>query len=129
MRTSFHHQPEAQHPIFQLSTSWQADYPIFWSEADMPRAAGACGSDENDPKRTKAGLKSRSAASLTAGDGAAARTKAASSALKRRTVDGRQRQFLSWWRIWVRSAELDRRIFLQAFRELSDDLHHRRDDP
>ena len=30
MRTSFHHQPEAQHPIFQLSTSWQADYPIFW---------------------------------------------------------------------------------------------------
>jgi len=29
MRTSFHHQPEAQHPIFQLSTSWQADYPIF----------------------------------------------------------------------------------------------------
>jgi hypothetical protein len=29
MRTSFHHQPEAQHPIFQLSTGWQADYPIF----------------------------------------------------------------------------------------------------
>jgi len=28
MRTSFHHQPEAQHPNFQLSTSWQADYPI-----------------------------------------------------------------------------------------------------
>jgi hypothetical protein len=28
-RTSFHHQPEAQHPNFQLSTSWQADYPIF----------------------------------------------------------------------------------------------------
>ena len=28
----------------------------------MPRAAGACGSDENDPKRTKTGLKSRSAA-------------------------------------------------------------------
>jgi len=34
MRTSFHHQPEAQHPIFQLSTSWQADYPIFRAEAD-----------------------------------------------------------------------------------------------
>ena len=32
MRTSFHHQPEAQHPIFQLSTSWQADYPIFWGQ-------------------------------------------------------------------------------------------------
>src|SRR6266511_798314 len=31
MRTSFHHQPEAQHPNFQLSTSWQADYPIFGS--------------------------------------------------------------------------------------------------
>jgi hypothetical protein len=29
MRTSFHHQPEAQHPNFQLSTSWLADYPIF----------------------------------------------------------------------------------------------------
>jgi len=29
MRTSFHHQPEAQHPNFQLSTSWQADYPIY----------------------------------------------------------------------------------------------------
>jgi hypothetical protein len=29
MRTSFHHQPEAQHLILQLSTSWQADYPIF----------------------------------------------------------------------------------------------------
>jgi hypothetical protein len=28
MRTSFHHQPEAQHPN-SSSTSWQADYPIF----------------------------------------------------------------------------------------------------
>jgi hypothetical protein len=35
MRTSFHHQPEAQHPIFQLSTSWQADYPIFRCKADI----------------------------------------------------------------------------------------------
>ena len=35
MRTSFHHQPEAQHPIFQLSTSWQADYPIFRGKADI----------------------------------------------------------------------------------------------
>src|SRR5262249_37173571 len=24
-----HHQPQAQHPNFQLSTSWSADYPIF----------------------------------------------------------------------------------------------------
>jgi hypothetical protein len=30
MRTSFHHQPEAQHPNFPLSTSGQADYPIYW---------------------------------------------------------------------------------------------------
>ena len=37
MRTSFHHQPEAQHPNFPLSVSWQADYPIFWHEADAPR--------------------------------------------------------------------------------------------
>jgi hypothetical protein len=37
MRTSFHHQPEAQHPNFQLSTSWQADYPIFWQS--LPFAA------------------------------------------------------------------------------------------
>ena len=29
MRTSFHRQPEAQHPNFPLSTSWQADYPIY----------------------------------------------------------------------------------------------------
>jgi hypothetical protein len=36
MRTSFHHQPEAQHPNFQVSISWQADYPIFGSQADMP---------------------------------------------------------------------------------------------
>src|SRR6516162_8097996 len=44
MRTSFHHQPEAQHPIFQLSTSWQADYPIFRGKADMrcrPRSSAA----------------------------------------------------------------------------------------
>jgi hypothetical protein len=33
MRTSFHHQPEAQHPNFQLSTSWQADYPIYWRQS------------------------------------------------------------------------------------------------
>ena len=29
MRTSFHHQAEAQHPNFPLSVSWQADYPSF----------------------------------------------------------------------------------------------------
>jgi hypothetical protein len=56
MRTSFHHQPEAQHPNFQLSTSWQADYPIFRQPErphcreegtqrraqELERSAGAC---------------------------------------------------------------------------------------
>ena len=41
MRTSFHHQPEAQHPNFQLSTSWQADYPIFWRHSGHPAKAWA----------------------------------------------------------------------------------------
>ena len=40
MRTSFHHQPEAQHPIFQLSTSWQADYPIFRGQSGRAWARG-----------------------------------------------------------------------------------------
>ena len=35
MRTSFHHQPEAQRPNFQLFASWQADYPIFRGKADI----------------------------------------------------------------------------------------------
>jgi hypothetical protein len=35
MQTSFHHQPEAQHPNFPLSTSWQADYPIYWHLASF----------------------------------------------------------------------------------------------
>jgi hypothetical protein len=52
MRTSFHHQPEAQHPIFQLSTSWQADYPIFRCKADMQRGVAPIASVANDPKRT-----------------------------------------------------------------------------
>ena len=52
MRTSFHHQPEAQHPNFQLSTSWQADYPIFWGEADMHGRLASPSSVAIDPKRT-----------------------------------------------------------------------------
>src|SRR5262245_932537 len=36
---------------------------------------------------------------------------------------------LSWWRVWVRSTGFYRRIFLQAFQELSDDLRSRRGDP
>jgi hypothetical protein len=43
MRTSFHHQPEAQHPNFQLSTSWQADYPIFQKQAFRLPAGTAVG--------------------------------------------------------------------------------------
>jgi hypothetical protein len=65
MQTSFHHQPEAQHPNFPLSTSWQADYPIYWhlasfrcgcqssdaigGEADMPRSSAPHQSDATDP--------------------------------------------------------------------------------
>ena len=32
---------EAQHPNFQLSTSWQADYPIFRSEAELGKPPAA----------------------------------------------------------------------------------------
>ena len=40
MRTSFHHQPEAQHPkIFSYPQAGPADYPIFWREADIRRKA------------------------------------------------------------------------------------------
>ena len=48
MRPSFHHQPEAQHPNFQLSTSWQADYPIFWHKADIPELANVFETDFSD---------------------------------------------------------------------------------
>jgi hypothetical protein len=50
MRTSFHHQPEAQHPNFQLSTSCQADYPIFRGKSG--RAADITGTTEFDPSRS-----------------------------------------------------------------------------
>ena len=49
MRTSFHHQPEAQHPNFQLPTRWQADYPIFRGEADMHRSVASTASAVDDP--------------------------------------------------------------------------------
>jgi hypothetical protein len=52
MRTSFHHQPEAQHPIFQLSTSWQADYPIFRAKADRYVLVASTASVVNDPTET-----------------------------------------------------------------------------
>jgi hypothetical protein len=62
MRTSFHHQPEAQHLILQLSTSWQADYPIFRGEANTHGRVASTFSAANDPNRTQRALKSRSAA-------------------------------------------------------------------
>jgi hypothetical protein len=35
-RTSFHHQPEAQHPKSSaIHKDRQADYPIFWQKADI----------------------------------------------------------------------------------------------
>jgi hypothetical protein len=49
MRTSFHHQPEAQHPNFQLSTSWQADYPTIGGIADMNGRVASAKSVETDP--------------------------------------------------------------------------------
>src|SRR5262249_9398452 len=63
MRTSFHHQPEAQHPNFPLSVSWQADYPIFWGDAEVNCRSGAIEIALDDPKPTLAGSKSRSARS------------------------------------------------------------------
>src|SRR5262249_40130540 len=50
MRTSFHHQVEAQHPNFQLPTR-QADYPIFRNKADMRRGVVSTASVAHDPKR------------------------------------------------------------------------------
>ena len=52
MRTSFHHQPEAQHPIFQLSTRWQADYPIFWGQSGHLMLGSSFSAF--DPNRTSA---------------------------------------------------------------------------
>jgi hypothetical protein len=48
MRTSSHHQPEAQHLILQLSTNWQADYPIFRGEAEAHGRAARTGAGVKD---------------------------------------------------------------------------------
>ena len=37
MRTSFHHQPEAQHPKSPAIHKLQADYPIYRGIADIER--------------------------------------------------------------------------------------------
>jgi len=60
MRTSFHHQPEAQHPNFPLSTSRQADYPIFPGQSGQHMFGVKI--SPFDPKRTSTDFKSRSAA-------------------------------------------------------------------
>jgi hypothetical protein len=52
MRTSFHHQPEAQHPNFQLLTSWQADYPIYGSFATEAVEATSGSMSASPGKRT-----------------------------------------------------------------------------
>jgi hypothetical protein len=55
MRTSFHHQPEAQHPHFQLFASWQADYPIYWRHSGHARSvANLPMRRDTDPDRTLA---------------------------------------------------------------------------
>jgi hypothetical protein len=53
MRTSVHHQPKAQHPNFQLPTSWQADYPIFRSEAEIQSRRASVALIANDLCRVK----------------------------------------------------------------------------
>src|SRR5262249_16623196 len=62
MRTSFHHQPEAQHPNFPLSTSRQADYPIFHDPVKREVAArayqhGECGKWSTLPQQSKRKIK------------------------------------------------------------------------
>jgi hypothetical protein len=52
MRTSFHHQPEAQHPKSSAIHKLPADYPIFRGGPDISRLYRPIMSDANDPKRT-----------------------------------------------------------------------------
>jgi hypothetical protein len=48
MRTSFHHQPEAQHPKSSAIHKLPADYPIFPSKADISRHARPAAVVAND---------------------------------------------------------------------------------
>jgi hypothetical protein len=52
MRTSFHHQPEAQHPKSSAIHKLPADYPIFRGDADMHRGVASTASVADDPTRT-----------------------------------------------------------------------------
>jgi len=51
-RTSFHHQPEAQHPKSSAIHKLPADYPIFGGEPEVSGRAALAASVENDPKWT-----------------------------------------------------------------------------
>src|SRR4029450_2926089 len=75
MRPLFHHQPEAQHPNFQLSTSWQARLPHLLAIAAVRGTTnhGRCWkvertcrrhrkTDAIDPLRSYGASKSRNAA-------------------------------------------------------------------
>jgi hypothetical protein len=52
MRTSFHHQPEAQHPKSSAIHKLPADYPIFRSKADICRRPWSALIDAVDPSAT-----------------------------------------------------------------------------
>ena len=52
MRTSFHHQPEAQHPNSSAIHKPPADYPIFRSEAEIERFSVCADPVAIDPKRS-----------------------------------------------------------------------------
>ena len=51
MRTSFHHQPEAQHPKSSAIHKLPADYPIYWMESGLHWLAMSISAF--DPKRTQ----------------------------------------------------------------------------
>ena len=52
MRTSFHHQPEAQHPKYSAIHKLPADYPIYWRHSGHCSGLARNGSVANDQFRT-----------------------------------------------------------------------------
>ena len=51
--TSFHHQPEAQHPKSSAIHKLPADYPIYWTNSRQRAALGLISQAAIDPERTK----------------------------------------------------------------------------
>jgi hypothetical protein len=47
--TSFHHQPEAQHPKSSAIHKLPADYPIYWGHSGHAPTLARNGYDANDP--------------------------------------------------------------------------------